>query len=129
MHPPHRAELTCGFLIQLVFCKKCCLLVLLTPFLSAALPPKKISGIRPLPGTLPSNLGFNKTACEQAILSVRLERSKKKQQLREEEGEERPCDLVQSFKDIVYLVPDGRPSSKMKLYAYLLPQKSKGDVL
>ena len=73
-------------------------------------------------GTLPSNLEFNKTACEQAILSVRLERSKKKQQLREEEGEERSSDLVQSFGDIVHLVPDGRPSSRMKLYAYLPTQ-------
>ena len=35
---------------------------------------------------------------------------------REGEGEERSSDLFQSSGDIVYLVPDGRPPSKMKLY-------------
>ena len=35
-------EMTYGFLIQLVFRKKCDLLVLVTPFLSGAPPPKKI---------------------------------------------------------------------------------------
>ena len=33
--------MTYGFLMQLVFCKKCGLLVLVTPFLSGAPPPKK----------------------------------------------------------------------------------------
>ena len=37
-------EMTYGFLIQLVFCKKCGLSVLVTPFLSGAPPPKKNPG-------------------------------------------------------------------------------------
>ena len=40
-------EMTYGFLIQLVFCKKCGLLVLVTPFLSGAPPPKKNPGSAP----------------------------------------------------------------------------------
>ena len=49
--PPPPPQMTCGFLIQLVFCKKrtiCGLLVLVTPFLNGAPLPKKISWIRPL---------------------------------------------------------------------------------
>ena len=44
-HPP--LEMTYGFLIQLVFCKKCGLLVLVTPFLSGAPPPKTNPGSAP----------------------------------------------------------------------------------
>ena len=47
MHTPP-PEMTYGFLIQLVFCKKCGLLVLVTPFLSGAPPPKKNPGSAPV---------------------------------------------------------------------------------
>ena len=42
-------EMTYSFLIQLVFCeKKCGLLMLVTPFLSGAPPPKKNPGSAPV---------------------------------------------------------------------------------
>ena len=45
VHPP---EMTCGFLIQLVFCIKICLgHQLVTPVLSGAPPPKKNPGSAP----------------------------------------------------------------------------------
>ena len=45
VHPP---EMTCGFLIQLVFCIKICLHHLsVMPFLSDAPPPKKNPGSTP----------------------------------------------------------------------------------
>ena len=44
---PSPPEMTCGLLIQLVFCKKCGLLVLVRPFLSGATPPKKSPGSAP----------------------------------------------------------------------------------
>ena len=53
------------------------------------------------------------------MISVRLERSKEKQQLPQGRGKERKgqlTDLVHLSGDIVFLVPDGRPSSKMELY-------------
>ena len=37
--------------------------------------------------------------------------------------EEKSSDLVQSSGDIVYLVPDGRPSSKMRSYVHCCHKK------
>ena len=46
--PPSPAGMICGSLIQLVFCKNCGLLVLVTPFLGGAPPPKKNPGSAPV---------------------------------------------------------------------------------
>ena len=59
--------------------------------------------------------------------------SREKQQLPQGRGKERKGQAIQSSGDFVYLVPDGRPSSKMKLYVLkqdfsVVTKNSNGDV-
>ena len=70
------------------------------------------------PGTLPINLYLTEQPTSQPFDFGKIGEVQGETAVtpREGQGEERSSDLVQSSGDIVYLVPDGRPSSKMKLY-------------
>ena len=70
------------------------------------------------PGTLPVNLYLTDQPTSQLFDFSAIGEVQEKTVVtaRQGEGEEKSSDLIQSSGDIVYLVPDGRPSSQLKLY-------------
>ena len=70
------------------------------------------------PGTLPINLYLTEQPTSQPFDFGKIGEVQGEAAVtaREGEEEERSTDLVHLSGDIVYLVPDGRPSSKMELY-------------
>ena len=66
------------------------------------------------PGTLPINLVSSQPFNFGKIGAVQEETAVNLLPAREGEGEERSSDLAQASGDIVFPVPDARPSSKLK---------------